>query len=148
MTPALELPEPGGLLDERAPILRLRREHLLDLALADDRVHRRAEPDVREDLDEVGAPHGRAVDEVLALGAAHEPARDRDLGEVEVRPGAVLVVEDELDLAVLGRLPVAAAGEEDVVGLLGAKLGRRRASPPPRRSRRRCSTCPSRSGRR
>ena len=125
MPAALELPESSRLLDERAPILRLRRENLLDLALADDRVHGRAEPHVREDLDEVRTPNRSAVDEVLALGAAHEPSRDRDLGEVEIGPRAVLVVEDELDLAVLCSLPVAAACEEHVVGLLGAQLGRR-----------------------
>ena len=39
--------------------------------------------------------------------------------------GAVLVVEDELHLAVLGPLAVPAAREEDVVRLLGPELGRR-----------------------
>ena len=122
----LELAEAGRLLDERAPILGPRGEDGVDLALRDDRVHRAAEPDVGEQLDEVGAPHRRAVDEVLPLAAAHEAALDRDLAEVELlAEAAVLVVEDELDLAVLGRRPVAAAGEEDVVGLLGAHLGRR-----------------------
>jgi hypothetical protein len=86
-------------------------------------VHRRAETDVREELDEVGPADGRLVDEVLALATAHEPARDRDLGEVELGPGAVLVVEDQLDLAVIGRAAIASAREEDVVGLLGAELG-------------------------
>ena len=125
MPSALELPEPCRLLDERATILRPGREHLLDLPLADDRVHRRAEPDVREDLDEVGTPDRSPVDEVLTLGAAYEPPRDRDLREVEIGPRAVLVVEDELDLAVRCGLPVAAPCEEHVVGLLGAQLGRR-----------------------
>ncbi len=125
MTTALELPEACGLLDERAPILRLGRENLLDLPLPHDRVHRRPEADVGEDLDEIRAPHGCAVDEVLAFGPTDEPSRDRDLGEVEVGPGAVLVVEDELDLAVLRRLAIAPAREEDVVGLLGSQLGRR-----------------------
>ena len=60
MLPPLELAETGSLLDELAPLLRLRREHRLDLALADDRVHRAAEPDVGEQLDEVGAAHLRA----------------------------------------------------------------------------------------
>ncbi len=121
---ALELPEAGSLLDECAPVLRLRREHLLDLSLTDDRVHGRAEPDVREDLDEIGPAHGRTVHEVLTLGAAHEAACDGDLGEVEVGPRSVLVVEDELDLAVIHGLAIAAAREEDVVGLLGAQLRR------------------------
>ena len=123
---SLELPETCGLLDERPPVLGPRREDGVDLALRDDRVHRSTEPDVGEQLDEVGAPHGRAVDEVLALAAADEAALDRDLAEVElVAEAAVLVVEDELDLAVLGGRAIAAAGEEDVVGLLGAHLRRR-----------------------
>ena len=148
MTAALELPEPGRLLHERAPILRPRGEHLLDLALADDRVHRRAEPDVREDLDEIGAPHGRAVDEVLPFGTAHEPPRDRHLGELEIRPRAVLVVEDELDLTVLRRpcgRPLPRRGRRPASRREARTAS---ASPPPRRSRRRCSTCPSRSARR
>ncbi len=122
---ALELAEPGRLLDQLAPLLRLRGEHGLDLALADDRVHRAAEPDVGEQLDEVGATHLRLVDEVLALAAAVQPARDRDLGEVEVAEVAALVVEDELDLAALGRRAALRAVEEDVVRLLRAQLGRR-----------------------
>ncbi len=124
MPSTLELSEPGGLFDERPPVLRLRGEHLLDLALADNRVHRRSEPDVGEELDEVRAAHGRLVDEVLPLAAPNEPAGDRDLAEVELRPVSVLVVEHELDLAVLGGLAIAGAGEEDVVRLLGAELGR------------------------
>ena len=122
---ALELAEPGGLLDEVAPVLRLRGEHGVDLALRDDRVHRAAEADVGEQLDEIGAPHGGLVDEVLALAATNEPARDRDLAEVDlVAEAAVRVVEHELDLAVIRRRPVRGAAEEDVVGLLGPELGR------------------------
>ena len=69
MSPPLELPEPCRLLDERAPILRLGRENLLDLALADDGVHRGAQPHVGENLHEVGTSNGSAVDEILALAA-------------------------------------------------------------------------------
>ena len=131
MPTALELAEPGGFLEQRAAVLRLGGEHGLDLPLADDRVHRTAEPDVREQLDEVDASHRRLVDEVLALAAAHEATGDRDLAVVELGETAVLVVEDELDLAVLGRRAVAAAGEEHVVGLLGPQLrGRERARRP------------------
>ena len=128
----LELPEPGGLLDERPAVGGLRREHGVDLPLADDRVHRPAESDVRQQLDEVGAAHGRAVDEVLTLSAAHEAAHDRDLAVVElVAEAAVLVVEDELDLAVIGRAAARGAAEEDVVGLLRPELrGRERAGRP------------------
>ena len=47
MTAPLELPKPGRLLDQRAPVLGLRGKHRVDLALGDDRVHRAAEADVR-----------------------------------------------------------------------------------------------------
>ena len=131
MLAALELAEPGGLLDELAPLLRLRSEHGFDLSLADDRVHRAGKADVGEQLDEVGAANVRAVDEVLALPTPVQAPRDRHFREVE--PGsiqrgtkaAVLVVEDELDLAGLGRLAALGAVEEDVVRLVRAQLGRR-----------------------
>ena len=51
------------------------------------------EADVGEQLDEIGAPHRRAVDEVLALAAAVETAHERDLSERQFGERAVLVVE-------------------------------------------------------
>ena len=107
-----------------------------------------AEADVREQLDEIGTANRCAVDEVLALAAADEPPRDRHLAEVELlAEPTVLVVEHELDLAVVGGGPGRRAAEEDVVGPVGAKLGRRqRARRPDDRVRRR-STCRTRSGR-
>ncbi len=126
MLALLELAETGRLLDERPPILRLRCEDGVDLALRDDRVHRAAEPDVGQELHQVGAAHGSPVDEVLALAAADEPARDRDLREVELAAEATVgVVEEELHLAMVGRRVVAATGEQHVVGLLRAERRRR-----------------------
>ena len=61
--------------------------------------------------------------QVLALAAAMQPARDRELGVLD-RARAVLVVEQELDLAEVGGAAVRGAGEEHVVGLLGAQLAR------------------------
>ena len=81
MTPQLEAAEAGRLLDERAPLGRLRAEHRLDAALRDHRAQAAAEADVGEQLDEVDAPHRRPVDEVLALAAAMQPPRERDLRE-------------------------------------------------------------------
>ena len=98
MAASLEASEPGRFLDQRAALGRLRRENRLDLALADDRVHPLAEPEVGEQLDEVEPAHGGAVDEVLPLAAAVQPPRDRELGVVD-RQRAVGVVEEELDLA-------------------------------------------------
>ena len=123
MAASLEAAEPGRLLDQRPPLGRPRREDRLDLALADDRVHPLAEPEVGEQLDEVEPPHRGPVDEVLPLAAAMQPPRD---GELRVVDGqrTVGVVEEELDLAEVGRAARAAAGEEDVVRLLGPQLGR------------------------
>ena len=76
MLAALEASEPGGLLEQLAPLLRLGAEDLLDPALADDRVHAAAEPEVGEELDEVDPADGGAVEEVLPLAATMEPAGD------------------------------------------------------------------------
>ena len=119
MALALEPAEPRGLLDQRAPLGRLARQHRLDAALRDDGTHRGAEADVRKQLDDVGAAHGRAVDQVLPLAPAVEAPRHRHLREVEPRDPAVGVVEEELDLAVLAGGAARRAGEEDVVRLLG-----------------------------
>jgi hypothetical protein len=67
---------------------------------------------------------GRAVDEVLAFAATMQPAREGHLGERELGPRGVLVVEDELDLAEVDRLPAGRAREEHVVGLLRTELVR------------------------
>ena len=120
---ALELAQARRILDERAALRRLGGEDLLDPTLADDRVHLAAEPDVREKLHEVESPHRRPVHQVLALAAPVEPAGDREL-RVRERAVAVLVVEEELDLTPIGRPARAGAGVDDVVGLLGAQLGR------------------------
>src|SRR5581483_5351498 len=90
VAPRLEAPEPRSLLDERAPLLRLRREDRLDLALPDDRVHPLPETEVGEQLDEVEPAHGRLVDEVLPLAAAMEPARDGELGKSTSMPRSAL----------------------------------------------------------
>src|SRR5438270_288292 len=119
----LEAAEPSSLLDQRAALLRLRREDRLDLALPDDRVHPLAEAEVGEQLDEIEPAHAGLVQEVLALAAAMEAARDGDLGEVD-RERVIGVVEKELDLAEVGGAATGCAREQDVVRLLGAQLQR------------------------
>ena len=123
MTARLEAAEPRRLLDQRPPLGGTRGEDRLDLALADDRVHPLAEAEVGEELDEVEPPHGGPVDEVLALAAAMQPAGYRELRVVD-RQCPVRIVEEQLDLAEVGRAARAAAGEENVVRLLGAELAR------------------------
>jgi hypothetical protein len=123
----LEAPEAGGLFQQLAPLLGLRGEDLLDAPLADDRVHPAAEAEVGKQLDEVDAANGGLVQQVLALAAAVEPARDRKL-RIRQRPVAVRIVEQELDLAELLRRTTAASGKEHVVRFLGTELGRRERS--------------------
>ena len=107
-------------------MLRLRREDLLDPALPDHGAVAASESDVGEQLDEIRAPHSGSVDQVLPLAAAVQPTRDRDLAELELRELAVRVVEQELDLAPVGRGTARGAREEHVVGLLRAQLRRRK----------------------
>ena len=76
------LAEPGGLLDQQPPVARLRVDDRLDLALRDDRVHLLAESGVAQRLDDVGEAAAGAVQAVLAVAGAVEPAHDRDLGEL------------------------------------------------------------------
>jgi len=57
-------------------------------------VHPAAEPEVGEQLDEIDAAHCRAVQQVLALAPAVEPAGNRKLG-VRQRPFAVGIVEEQ-----------------------------------------------------
>src|SRR4029077_4910720 len=71
------------------------------------------------------APHGPPVDELLAFAAAVQPPCDRDLAELEFLELAVRIVEQQLDLAPVRRRVAGRPGEQDVVGLLRAKLGRR-----------------------
>src|SRR5262249_51483726 len=66
MLPPLELAETRRLLDEGSAVRRLGREHGVDLALGDDRVHRSAQADVGKELDEIGTPNRRPVDEIHA----------------------------------------------------------------------------------
>ncbi len=122
----LEAPETRCFLDQRTPLLGLGRQHLLDPSLADDRVHLVAEAGVTEQLEHVRAAHGRAIDQVLPVAASMEPARDRELA-VRQRPVAGGVVEDHLDLAVIGTVAPGRARKEDVFRLLGPEGARRQA---------------------
>ena len=113
------LAEPGGLLDHQPPLARAREHDLLDLALRDDRVHLLAEPGVGQHLEHVDEPAAGAVQAVLALAVAVEPAHDRDLGEVGGQR-AVGVVDHDLDLGRARAAHAVAAGEDHVLHRLAA----------------------------
>src|SRR5205807_9515413 len=108
----LEASEPRGFLEELTPLLRLGSEDLLDASLADDRVHPTAEPEVGEQLDEVDPADGGAVEQVLALAAAVQPAGDGELG-IRQRSVTVRVVEEQLHLAEVLARPPTPAGDGD-----------------------------------
>ena len=122
MTATLEPAEPGGVLDQRAALLRLRGEDLLDLPLRDHGASGASQTHIGEQLDEIGAADGRSIDQVLPFTAAMQPPHDRDLGERQVGERAVLVVQEQLHLAKRGRRTIAGAREEDVIGLLCPQL--------------------------
>ena len=113
------LAEPGGLLDQRRAIDRLRVDDRLDAALADHRVHLLAEAAVGENLDHVHEPAAGAVQPVDALAAAVDVARDRDLGELGVEV-AVGVVDHDLDVGGAAAARAVAAGEDHVLHRLAA----------------------------
>ena len=78
--PALVLAEPGGLLDQPAPVGGPREQDLLDLALPDHRVQLAPQPRVGQRLLHVQAPYRHPVEQVVRAALAGQPAHHRDLG--------------------------------------------------------------------
>jgi hypothetical protein len=120
------LAEPRRLLDEQAPLAGLRVDDLLDLALADHRMHLAPEIGVGEDLEHVREAAAGAVEAVLALTRAVEAALDRDLREDIssrsvrcrvwlTRACDVPVVDHDLDLCEAAPALSLAAGEDHVL---------------------------------
>ena len=121
---ALELAEPGGLLDQAPALVGPGQEDLVDAALGDDAVQLASEPRVGQGLLHVEPSHLASGQEVLGVAFAAEPAHHRHLGLRQGDP-AVLVREHQLDLAqARGAAPVR-AGEQHVLPGLGAQLARR-----------------------
>ena len=127
VSPLLEAPEARGLLDQGPPLGRLGAQNLLHATLPDHGMELRAEADLGEQLDHVGAADACAVDQVFALAAAMKSAGNRELGKLD-RSLTVLVVEKQLDLRVVGCGTARPASEEDVIRFLGAELARAQAS--------------------
>ncbi len=94
----LVLGDAGRLLEEVAAILGLGGEDLVDLALLHHGVGRLADARVPEELAQLLEPHLGAVDEVLGLAGAVEPALDRYLGRVYRGEEAGLVGDGDRDL--------------------------------------------------
>ena len=120
------LPDPGGLLEDHAPVLGPRRHQLRDVPLLDDRVAARADARVEEEVADVAQAARRLVDQVLALARAVEASPDLDLAEagVGLRCPAVGVVEREDDLGHRDGSALLGAGEDQVFHRATAQVAR------------------------
>ena len=124
LPPPLELAQPCGLLDEAAALVRPRQQHLVDGALGDDAVQIAPEPGVGQQIAHVEAAHRLAVEQVVAVARAVEPAHHRQLVARDA-DAPVAVVDHELDLADAARGVLIGAREEHVLPCLGAQLAGR-----------------------
>ena len=77
------LPDAGRLLEERPALLGPQRERLVDHALADEEEGVVGQVGVVEQVDQVAQADPLAVEEVLVLARAEEPAAELDLAEVD-----------------------------------------------------------------
>ena len=80
------LPRPAASSIKQAPVARLGGHDRLDPPLGDDRVGLLAEAGVGEHLDHVDEASASAVEPILAVARAIEPAHDRDLRRAADRP--------------------------------------------------------------
>ena len=142
---ALVLRDAGGFLENRAAILRARREDRVDLALLHDRVGGAADAGVHEQAVDVAQAARRLVELVLARAVAENAAGDRDfvVGGAEL---LLAIAEGQRDLGHAERRARFGAGKDDVLHFAAAQgLGRLLAEHPADASRERCF-CRSRSG--
>ena len=109
------------LLDERAAVLGLGLQDGIQVALADDGMRILAQARIVQDVEDVHAAGGGAVDQVLALARAVHAARDGDLGVVDGQR-AVGVVEHEVDLGEPDAFARRRSGEDDVLHRLAAQV--------------------------
>ena len=121
---ALELAEPRGLLDEPAALVGPRQQHLVDGALGDDAVQLAPQAGLGQQVAHVEAPHRLAVEQVVAVARAVEPAHHGELAARHAH-APVAVVEHELDLADAARGVLLGAREEHVLAGLRADLAGR-----------------------
>src|SRR5438093_876867 len=107
------------LLDEDAPLVRLRRQDVVELVLVHDRVGARVRAGAGEEVEDVAQTCGAPVEEILALTRPVEPPRDRHFGPRH-RQRAV-VAEGQLDFGEPDRLSRLRAVEDQVFHALAAE---------------------------
>jgi hypothetical protein len=107
-------------LEDRATLLGLRRQDLVDLALRHDRVAGPADAGIHKKLVDVLQAAGLAVEEILALPVAMNAAHDLDL--VKFAAELLLAVrEQQRYFTHLRRLACVRALENDVLHLTAAQ---------------------------
>ena len=113
-------PDPRGLLEQRAPLVGAVGEQEVDHLRLDHHPGVAAEAGAAEQVLNVAEPDRRAVEQVVALARAGEPAGDHDfaVGDGQV---AVAVVEEERDLGDVHRAPRRGALEDHVLHLPAAE---------------------------
>ena len=115
-----ELRDARCLLEEGAAVLRTAVEDILHAVLADDAHTVVADTRVGKELVDILEAAAGAVDEVLALPAAVEPARHRYLAEVHGQ--RAVVVEDQRDLRDVQGTPLRRARENDILRARAAQV--------------------------
>ena len=114
--PKLMAADVGDVFEDDAAFVGSLQDQFVDRSLADDRVAVRTQPSVQQQLGDVLKPHARAIEQVLAVSRAVQPAGDAHFGILD-RQAAVGVVEDERDLGHAQRLPRRRAREDHLLRL-------------------------------
>ena len=117
---SLVAPDPGDLLEQRPALLGPQGERLVDHALADEQERVVGEMRSVEQVDEIAQADPLAIEEVVVLAGAVQPAAQLEHLVVD-RQQAVRVVEQDRDVRHALRGPALGAGPDDVLGLARAK---------------------------
>ena len=110
----------GDLFEQRAALLGPQRERLVDHALADEQECVVGEMRPVEQVDEVPQANPLAIEQVVVLAGAVQPAAQLEHLVVD-RQQPVGVVEQDRDVRHALRGPTLRAGPDDVLGLARAK---------------------------
>ncbi len=127
---------PGGFLENHPAVFRLVGKNLRDVALGQNAVARAPDARAHEKLLDVLEPARRAVQKILAVAVAENPARQRDLvvGDLDARRAQIFAVhfaERERHFAHAHRLAAVRAVENHVRHFAAAqRLGRLLAEHP------------------
>ncbi len=92
--PGAVQPNPGGFLEEPAPLLWFERQRRIHQPLTDDRVGALGQPGAAQQLGDFLQAHALPVEQVFVLPIPVRPAGDRNLVEVNRQPAVFVVKRD------------------------------------------------------